>query len=204
MTEQRGEAGFKPRLSPRPRQIPERCIQMKLSTERLELRPLEERDLAHMQRYATRPAFYRYIAIEEQTPETIAEFLEKRLEEQHDNSDRTYFAIEPKDLGFIIGATRIEIRSRDHRQGDLGYALDSDYEGRGYMTEAVQRLIIFGFEELQLHRIWATCDIDNDPSWHLMERVGMTREGVMRDDKFLRGRWRNSYLYSILASDREL
>ncbi|WP_282608668.1 GNAT family N-acetyltransferase [Pelagibius sp. Alg239-R121] len=176
---------------------------MKLTTERLELRPLKESDLPQMQRYATRPKFYRYNPIEEQTPESVAVFLQKELEKQrHDG--RHVLALEPKEVGFIVGTVRIEVRDQNHRHGDLGYALDSEYQGRGYMTEAVQRLIRFGFEELQLHRIWATCNIDNAPSWRLMERAGMTREGLLRDDKFLRGHWRSSYLYAILASDKEL
>ncbi len=178
---------------------------MRLSTKRLELRPYAAEDLSHLQRYVTRPAFYRYLVIEEQTPETVVRFLERELEEQQqENRGRHVFAIEPKELGFIVGAARIEVRNSDHQQGDIGYALDSDYQGRGYMTEAVRRLIRFGFEELKLHRIWATCDIDNDPSRRLMERVGMEREGLLRDDKLLRGEWRSSYLYSILASEQEL
>lgn len=178
---------------------------MKLPTERLILRPFAEEDLPHMQRYATRPAFYRYIPIDRQTPETIAEFLHRNLEEQQpDDRSRYVFAIEPKELGVIIGAARIEIRDQAHRQGDLGYALDSDHHGKGYATEAVQRLIRFGFEKLQLHRIWATCDVENAPSRRVMKRIGMTQEGLLRDHKLLRGRWRNSYLYSILASDKQL
>ena len=176
---------------------------MRLPTERLVLRPFVEEDLPHMQRYATRPAFYRYIPIDAQTPETIAEFLHKNLEEQQqDDRSRYVFAIELKELGVIIGAARIEMQGQAHRQGDLGYALDSDHHGKGYATEGVRRLIRFGFETLQLHRIWATCDIENGPSRRVMERVGMTQEGLLRDHKLLRGHWRSSYLYSILASDK--
>lgn len=176
---------------------------MKLSTERLALRPLQEKDLPHMQRYATRPEFYRYNPIEEQTPESVALFLQEELDKQGLDGRRV-FALEPKDVGFIVGTVRIEIQDRSHWHGDLGYALDSDYQGRGYMSEAVNEILRFGFDALQLHRIWATCDIENAPSRRLMERVGMTKEGILREDKYLRGLWRNSYLYSILASDPRL
>ena len=83
----------------------------------------------------------------------------------------------------------------------MGYALDSDYLGRGYMTEALKRVLTMGFDDLELHRIWATADVENARSWRLMERVGMVREGLLREDKLVRGRWRDSYMYSILASD---
>ena len=178
---------------------------MELSTERLALRPLRESDLPQMQRYATRPEFYRYNPIEEQTAETVAAFLQQELEQQRNgDGGRHVFAVEPKDVGFIVGTLRIEVQDVKHGHGDLGYALDSDYQGQGYMSEAVRRVLSFGFDSFRLHRIWATCDVDNTPSWRLMERVGMTREGTLREDKYLRGVRRNSFLYSILASDPRL
>ena len=66
------------------------------------------------------------------------------------------------------------------------------------MTEAVQRIVQAGFEELDLHRVWATADIANSASWRLLDRVGMQREGHLRQHKRVRGEWRDSYLYSIL------
>ena len=175
---------------------------MKLLTDRLLLRPFEATDLPHLQRYAVRPEFYRFLPILEQTPETVAAFLEKRLEEQRqEESSRFNFAIEPKELKFVIGSIRIEVRDAANRKGDLGYALDSAYQGQGFMIEAVKRVLTMGFDRLKLHRILATADVDNEPSWRLLERVGMTREGHLRGDKLVRGRWRDSYLYAVLASD---
>lgn len=176
---------------------------MELSTDRLVLRPLRESDLPHMQRYATRPEFYRYNPIEEQTPDSVANFLKKELEKQR-LEDRQVFALEPSGVDFIVGTVRIEVQAAQHAHGDLGYALDSEYQGRGYMSEAVRRVLAFGFDQFRLNRIWATCDVDNAPSRRLLERVGMTREGTMRQDKCMRGVWRNSYLYAILASDPRL
>ncbi|MCK4915409.1 MAG: GNAT family N-acetyltransferase, partial [Candidatus Eisenbacteria sp.] len=59
----------------------------------------------------------------------------------------------------------------------------------------------FGFEQLGLHRIWATCDTGNAQSARVLERAGMALEGTMRDDTWLRGHWRSSHLYSILESE---
>ena len=175
---------------------------MEFTTERLLLRPFIWTDLEHIQRYATRPEFYRYLPISEQTPKTVAEFLQDRIDEQGvDGRSSIHFALVPHRIGQIIGTIRIEVRSPQHKAGDLGFALDSDYWRRGYMTEALIRVIDFGFNELNLHRIWATADIENVRSWQLMARVGMTREGLLRDDKLMRGRWRSSYLYSIIAGD---
>ena len=173
-----------------------------LSTERLWLRPFRLADLPHVQRYAIRPDFYRYLPIAEQTPETVAAFFHARLNVDSEEPRMTYIlAIEPYAIGHIVGAVRLQIQDWEHRQGDLGFCLDSDYSGRGYGTEAINRLIRFGFDRLKLHRIWAMADTDNDRSCALLERVGMVREGRLRDDKLVRGEWRSSCLYAILASD---
>jgi RimJ/RimL family protein N-acetyltransferase len=173
---------------------------MKLITERLVLRPYEAKDL--LQRFAVRPDYYKYLALPELTPESVAAFFSERLEEQERGEPkRVTFAIEAKVLGHMIGAIRIEVRDVVHQSGDLGFALDSEQQGHGYMTEALQCVLTFGFDDFKLHRIWATADIENEKSWRLLERAGMKREGLMREDKVVRGAWRDSYLYAILEED---
>lgn len=138
---------------------------MEISTDRLLLRPYKASDLPHVQRYAVRPEFYRYLPIAEQTAETVAEFLKRRLEEQQcGNGDGVTFAIEPREVGFVVGGVRLGVRDQPNRQGDLGFALASDYQGRGYMTEAVKAVLVLGFDRFALHRIWATADVENERS----------------------------------------
>ena len=52
-----------------------------------------------------------------------------------------------------------------------------------------------------MHRIYATCDVNNVASARVLEKAGMQREGLLRQDMLLRGRWRDSYLYAILEDD---
>lgn len=177
---------------------------LRLLTDRLLLRPFHTDDLGHVQRYAVRPEFYKYLPISEQTPESVAAFVLSRLTEGAEEPRAEFtFAVEPHDIGHIIGAVRLQVHDRQHRQGDLGFSLDSDYQGQGYATEAVRHVVRFGFDQLRLHRLWATAAVDNRRSWTLMERVGMVREGLLRDDKLVRGVWRSSYLYAILACDSQ-
>jgi ribosomal-protein-alanine N-acetyltransferase len=62
-------------------------------------------------------------------------------------------------------------------------------------------LFPFGFQELGLHRIFATCDVANPASSRVMEKNAMTREGTMRDNELSKGEWRSSYLYAILEQE---
>src|SRR6266403_2128677 len=64
--------------------------------------------------------------------------------------------------------------SAEHRQGDLGYAVHPDHWGKGFATEALRRILEFGFENLSLERIWATADVRNVASWRVMEKAGRT------------------------------
>lgn len=174
---------------------------MELETDRLILRPFKAADLPDLQRYAVRPEFYRYLPIPAQTPETVAAFLEDRLVAQKQNDGDYCLVLELKDRQIAIGSIRLGVPDTNHRSSDLGFALDTDHQGRGYMTEAARAIINTGFDALRLHRIWATADIRNEHSWRLLERCGMTREGHLRDHRLVRGEWRDSYLYSILVTD---
>ena len=173
-----------------------------IETECLILRPFQRDDLPHMQRYATRPEFFRYLPIKEQTPETVADFLKIRIAVQESPLGTSHaFAVEFREVDHIVGSVRVGESELGHRSGDLGFALDGDYQGRGLMTEAVQAMLNRGFSEMDLHRIWATTDVENTASWRLMERVGMQREGELRHGRNVRGEWHDSYMYAILEPD---
>ena len=58
-----------------------------------------------------------------------------------------------------------------------------------------------GFGTLELHRIFATCDVRNVASARVLEKVGMRREGHLREDSCMRGQWRDSYVYGILEHE---
>ncbi len=101
----------------------------------------------------------------------------------------------------LIGAGEINIRNFTNRQGEIGYIIHPDYWAKGYATEVSKLLIEFGFSTLNLHRIFATCDPRNLGSAKVFEKIGMTKEGKIRQDLLLRDGWRDSLLYSILKHE---
>lgn len=102
---------------------------------------------------------------------------------------------EHKIIGFV-GMIR-----KDHEQGEVGWALNIRYRGKGYATEAARALISYGFDKLALHRIWADTSNINVASWKVMERLGMRREGYYRESEFQDGRWIDGLVYAILADE---
>ncbi len=170
---------------------------MILETVRLKLRPFERDDVEAVASYSTREEFIRFLMLPPQSPESAAEFVGRVVDEgQPDAKNDWHFAIQIGDKPKLVGTIRIGIREPEHQEGDVGYALHPDLWGNGYVTEALVRILAFGFEQLFLERIWATADVKNVASWRVMEKAGMQREGIMRHHRLIRGVWRDSVLYA--------
>jgi RimJ/RimL family protein N-acetyltransferase len=87
-------------------------------------------------------------------------------------------------------------------QAELGWCLDPRYERNGYATEAVTELVCICFEDLGLRRVTANCFADNEPSWRLMERLGMRRElHAVRESLHRSGEWLDGFGYAVLADE---
>jgi len=87
-------------------------------------------------------------------------------------------------------------------QAEIGWALDPAHQGHGYATEAVRELLRLCFDDLGLRRVVALCFAANEPSWRLMERVGMRREThTVRESLHRSGEWMDGLGYAILAEE---
>jgi RimJ/RimL family protein N-acetyltransferase len=87
-------------------------------------------------------------------------------------------------------------------QGELGWAFDPAFGGRGHATEAVRALIGLCFGPLGLRRLHADCFLDNEPSWRLMERLGMRRElHSVRESLHRTKGWLDGLSYALLAEE---
>ncbi|MEX0429196.1 GNAT family N-acetyltransferase [Nocardioides sp. DS6] len=87
-------------------------------------------------------------------------------------------------------------------QAELGWTFDPAYGGRGLATEAVRAVIDLCFGPLRLRRVQANCFADNEPSWRLMDRVGMRREAHMVQESLHRTKgWLDGFSYALLAEE---
>lgn len=86
---------------------------------------------------------------------------------------------------------------------EVGYVLNPEYWGKGIAQEALQRVLRFGFENLQLNRIEAKYIRENERSRRLMERVGMRFEGIMREGMLIKGSYVDVGICSILRKEWE-
>lgn len=96
-----------------------------------------------------------------------------------------------------------EIRDRAHDVfAEIGWCLAPTHEGHGFATEAVRELLAIAFDGLGLRRVIAICFADNEPSWRLMERIGMRREAHSVQDNLHRdGTWYDGLTYALLVDE---
>jgi RimJ/RimL family protein N-acetyltransferase len=130
--------------------------------------------------------------------ETRAFVAQQMLLARTEPRDEYGLAVEIRATGEMAGRLRLTVKSVRDRRGDVGYVLRRSFWGMGYATEAVQRLVAFGFDVLDLHRIEATCSPENVASIHVLEKVGLELEGRLRQNVWVRGGWRDSLLYAVL------
>ncbi|RYE80339.1 MAG: N-acetyltransferase [Myxococcales bacterium] len=84
----------------------------------------------------------------------------------------------------------------------IGYSMHPSYAGQGYATEAVTALMELCFRGLGVHRVVAECFAENEPSWRLMERLGMRREGhAVKDSLHRTLGWMDNLTYAVLREE---
>jgi RimJ/RimL family protein N-acetyltransferase len=170
-----------------------------IRTKRLLLRDFEEADWKATHSYGSDPEVVRYMDWGPNTEEETEQFIQQIIAQKKEQPRRNYtLAIVLKLENKLIGGCGISVSSPDNREGWIGYCLNHNFWGQGYATETAKALLKFGFNQLNLHRMFATCDPANTASAHVLEKIGMHNEGHLREHKWAKGKWRDSLLYAIL------
>ena len=174
-----------------------------IETNRLYLRELVVTDLDHIHELHSLPGTVQYNTLG--IPESIRvtqQMLDDWLALQKGEPRKYYFfVIEAKEDNQFIGLIAFDIGKPNYRTAEVWYKLHSSQWGKGYATEALTRMLSFGFNDLDLHRIEAGCDVENIASYKVLEKAGMTREGMKRKKLPIRGEWKDNYFYGILEED---
>ena len=100
----------------------------------------------------------------------------------------------------LVGAIGLTL-AMSHARGELGYWVGKPYWGRGYCTEAARAVLRYGFETLALQRIFARYMVTNPASGRVMEKIGMQREGCLRQHVDKWGQYVDLNLYGILREE---
>ncbi|GHO88328.1 GNAT family N-acetyltransferase [Dictyobacter formicarum] len=175
---------------------------MILQTERLILRDFDERDWKLTLEYQSDPEFLRFNPWTHRTETDAHSLIRMFINWSREQPRKKYqLAIVLRENNQLIGNCGLRMNHAHAEVADLGYELDRRYWHNGYATEASQALLAFGFEQLQLHRIWAYCLSENIASAHVLEKIGMRYEGLQLESEWMKGRWWNTLQYAMLERE---
>ncbi len=171
---------------------------MKLYTSRLSLYPMESKDFeaVHIMNSYPEAARYNTIGI----PDNLS-VTEKRLQKVLENERNKTWILRDIETNVFIGEMGMNLSPERYHKGEIYYSLHPDFWGNGYAIEGVKAMINFGFSELRLHRIEAGVAVENAKSIALLEKIGMSREGLCRKILPLQSGWSDNYMYAILEED---
>ena len=130
-----------------------------------------------------------------------SEELISSVHESYKNKNGINWAIVEKSTNSFIGYFGYWRMIPEHCRAEIGYALKPKYWGKGYMKEALNKLVDFGFNELGLHSIEANVNINNNSSIKLLEKKGFIKEAHFRENYLFNGVYLDSIIYSLIESN---
>lgn len=166
----------------------------------MRLRPMRSADWPAVHSWARLEQACRFQAWGPNTPGQTEAFVAQAVQAWSSSPQHRFVYAVLVD-GAVLGVGELNIRDATHRQGEIGYTTHPDRWGRGIATMAARQLLAIGFDELGLHRIFATCDPRNVASARVLDRIGLTHEGRLREVRLIRDGWRDSDIFSILRSE---
>jgi RimJ/RimL family protein N-acetyltransferase len=113
------------------------------------------------------------------------------------------FAIELEETHELIGVISLRDMDVENCRAEMGFWLGQQWWGKGYGTTAARMLLDYAFRELGLNRVHAFYLVRNPASGRVLEKIGMQREGVLRQPVRKWGKFENVVLVSILRQDWE-
>jgi len=174
-----------------------------LETERFRLRLLRPEDAADMFEFTSNPDVVKYTGLFElhkNIDETKA-WLEEHINRYKNNNYDIIWSILDKDTNNAIGFCGFEECSTRDSKAELGYAVNHKYWKMGVATEAAQKVIDFGFNVLELNRIWATYDPRNIASGKVLKKCNLVQEGLLRQLYFFNGEYVDRVMLGILRKE---
>ncbi len=174
-------------------------------TERLLLRPLDpETDVDAVHAYQSLADVCRYIPYNPRTREEIAARLadpERNTSSIEKQGDSIWLAVVVRDTGLLVGDVLLMYPSAEHQCCEIGYVLNPQHSGNGYVTEACRALLTLAFDGLGVHRVIGRIDARNEPSAAVLRRLGMRQEAVLVENEWFKGEWTTEIDFAILESE---
>ncbi|MBC8171291.1 MAG: GNAT family N-acetyltransferase [Anaerolineae bacterium] len=170
-----------------------------LETERLVLRSMMASDAANIQKLASAYEIAsNTLTMPHPYPDGAAEVFISAVRDEMEGGESFVFGITLK--GEVIGCIGLHPTTQFNR-AEMGYWIGLPYWGQGYTTEAAAKILEFGFETLELNRIYAAHFTHNPASGRVMQKIGLRYEGTMRQHYRRFDVYQDTAFYGLLRED---
>jgi len=176
-----------------------------METERLILSEISMTDLENIHELHSIPEVdeYNTLGIPQSMRET-EKLIQQIIQNRGKNPRDSYtWKIGLKEADPFIGLAGLTLSNDKFKLGEIYYKLHPDYWGNGYATEIAKQLVKKGFDDFDLHKVEAGVATENLKSIRVLEKIGMTREGLRRKILPIRGEWKDNYHYAIVKMDQK-
>lgn len=172
-----------------------------LETERLILRKVEITDALGIFDYFSRDEVTKFYDVETLTDEEQAVDLVHGLSFRYRTRTQIRWGITSKESNAIIGSCGFHGIEQEHLKAEVGYELHPSHWGTGIMTEALHKVIDYGFNQLELNRIEAFYHPSNLASQKVLEKNEFKYEGILRQRFFVKGTFMDAALSAIVKEE---
>lgn len=172
-----------------------------LETSRFVLRKMSLDDTDDMFEYSKNAEVTKYLSWSPHPEKQYTFEYLTYIQDRYKTGDFYDWAIVCKDTQKMIGTCGFTCFDFPNNSAEIGYVINPDYHGQGIATEVSARVIRYGFEMLALERIECKFMMENRASLRVMEKIGMTFEGIRRSGMLVKGEYRNIGVCSILKEE---
>ena len=172
-----------------------------IEAERLRVRLLAESDLPALFEVNADEAVTQLLPYATWTSAADAEAWFRRMADLQATGLALQFVVAEKASDKAIGTTLLFRLDEGSRRAELGYALGRAHWGRGLMQEALRALLDRAFDAMALRRLEAEVDVRNPASARLLQRLGFSREGLLRQRWMTKGAARDVEIYGLLRDE---
>ena len=170
------------------------------TTDRLKIRQVRPEDSEVIYNYRSLPEVNRYESFQPEDLAAVEEFID--ISETRINIQDTWFQLVLilKEKDILIGDIGLHFLP-DISQVEIGYALDPQFQGKGYAEEAVRGVLKYLFKDLNKHRDIASVDPDNERSIHLLLKLGMRKEAHFKKSYLIGKVYYDDCIYALLDEE---
>ncbi|MRN56103.1 GNAT family N-acetyltransferase [Paenibacillus monticola] len=172
-----------------------------LETERLVLRQLTQNDSIEIFQYFSLDEVTKFYDLESFTNIEQAEELIQKWNQRFESNQAIRWGITLKSENKVIGTCGFHGWMKNHYKAEIGYELTPKYWRQGFMTEVIEKVIEYGFNDLGLNRIEAFVEPGNMGSRKVLGKIEFTEEGTLKEHFYWRNRFVDTVIYALLKKD---